>query len=75
MRPPLLAYEVEALPEGTPVTVIWSGGNGPHRYVISVDEHGRRYVWNGTSERLRFYNPLLNAGQERYQTRVWLDEP
>lgn len=26
--------EVDGLPEGTPVLITWSGGNGPHRYTI-----------------------------------------
>lgn len=72
---PLTAAEVATLPEGTPVVVIWSGGNGPHRYTITVDELGKRYAWvteRPGSDRLRFYNPLTFVGQERFHTRVWL---
>ena len=31
---PLTRQEVEALPDGTRIIVIWSGGNGPHRYTL-----------------------------------------
>jgi hypothetical protein len=69
---PLLAREeIETLAEGEPVTVIWSGGNGPAEYVISVDHNGERYVWDGETENLRFYNPLTFVGPERFHTRVW----
>lgn len=67
---PLTEEEVAELPEGAPITVIWSGGNGPHDYTIAVDEAGQRYAWQG-EERLRFYNLLRFVGQRRYHTRVW----
>jgi len=41
-RPLLTQAEVNALPEGTLIEVIWSGGNGPHRYRVEVDQHGMR---------------------------------
>jgi len=69
---PLTEDEVAELPEGAPITVTWSGGNGPHDYVIAVDCHGTRYAWApGSGRQLRFYNPLTFVGQERYHTRVW----
>jgi molybdopterin biosynthesis enzyme MoaB len=74
---PLTAEEVEALPEGTPVVIIWSGGNGPHRYRITVDDYGRRYAdayGEGIGEQFRWYNPLRFVGQERFHTRVWLGQ-
>jgi hypothetical protein len=37
---PLTAGQVEGLPDGTEVEIIWSGGNGPHRYRIQRDRHG-----------------------------------
>jgi hypothetical protein len=73
-RVPLTADEVATLPEGTPITVTWSGGNGPHAYVITVDKRGNRYAWVPDRDpmgRLRWYNPLRFVGQERYHTRVW----
>lgn len=78
MTEPLTESEVRALDEGTPIIVTWSGGNGPHRYIFTKDEHGEPYAWakdlsdpNGV---LRFYNPLTFVGQERFHTRVWLPE-
>lgn len=73
--PPLTPDEVAELADGTPITVIWAGGNGPHDYVVSVNDHGTRCAWKDDGEeRLRFYNPLRFVGQERFHTRVWLRE-
>lgn len=73
---PLEREDIDQLPEGTPVTVTWSGGNGPHDYVIVVDRLGYRYAATSDDpeDRLRFYNPLTDTftGTERYHTRVWL---
>jgi hypothetical protein len=73
-EPPLTAEEVAILPEMTPVIVIWSGGNGPHRYRITVNRYGTRHAWVplAHNEQMRFYNPLDHVGQERFHTRVWL---
>ena len=73
MDEPLPADDVECLPEGARVRVIWSGGNGPHDYVIAVDERGQRYAAmnDDPDDRLRWYNPLTFVGVERYHTRVW----
>lgn len=70
--PPLTEAEVAELAEGALVTVIWSGGNGPHDYEIAVDARGQRYAWTGRCESVPFYNPLRFIGQERFHTRVWL---
>ena len=68
--------EVRALPEGTPITVTWSGGNGPHEYVLTFDKRGEPYAWasdlHDPNGRLRFYNPLTFVGAERFHTRVYL---
>jgi len=32
--------QFDALDDGTVVTIIWCGGNGPHDYVVKKDEHG-----------------------------------
>ena len=70
---PLTDWQVAELREGTPVTVIWSGGNGPHDYEITVDGRGQRYVCapGEDNERMRYYNPI------RFDplTRVWLRFP
>ena len=74
---PLTGDEVAALPDGTPVIVIWSGGNGPHEYVITVDVCERRYACaprDIDNDRMRYYNPFTFVGQERYHTRVWKAE-
>lgn len=71
----LTAEEVARLEEGTPIIVIWEGGNGPHRYRVAIDRHGQRYaapVHHGGGSRMEFYNPLEFVGRERYHTRVWL---
>jgi len=69
----LTEEQVAALPEGTPVTVIWSGGNGPHNYVIAVDQWGQRYAATieDPDDRMRFYNFLRFTGVQRFNTRVW----
>ena len=72
---PLTEKEVSKLPEGTPITVVWSGGNGPHDYVVTV-RGDQRYAAVNTDpgDRMRFYNPLRFVGQRSYHTRVWLKE-
>lgn len=70
----LTADEVAALPEGVAITVLWSGGNGPHQYRIAVDRFGQRYAAT-RDENLRFYNPLQFVGQQKWHTRVWLTPP
>jgi hypothetical protein len=76
---PLSAEDAEHLPEGARVVVIWSGGNGPHEYVIAVDRYGRRYVVSpryadDPDDRMRWHNPLTFVGVERFHTRAWLVE-
>jgi len=39
---PLSNRELADLPEGTPVVITWSGGNGPHRYVTGSDKWGKQ---------------------------------
>ena len=73
---PLPAEDVERLPEGARVVVIWSGGNGPHECVIAGGEGGQRYtvapeLADDPNHRMRWYNPLTFVGGERYHTRVW----
>ena len=72
---PLTADEVAQLSDGTRVIIIWSGGNGPHTYVIAADEDDpRRYAViprDVENERMRHYNPITFVGTQRYHTRVW----
>ena len=75
MSEPLTADELAALPEGTPITVLWSGGNGPHRYLIHHDAHGVYAASVDGNPRLLTYNPLTFIGRERFHTQVRLAEP
>jgi len=75
VSPYLEEAEVAALRDGERVRITWSGGNGPHEYVIAVDEHGRRYAVSECGspeirEQMRWYNPIEFVGVERYHTRV-----
>jgi hypothetical protein len=71
---PLTAEEVDQLPDGTSIIVTWSGGNGPHRYVLHVDRWGRRYAAvvpeHDPTGAFRTYNPLVGVGAWP-RTRVW----
>lgn len=40
----LTQTEVEALPVGTKVFVKWSGGNGPHWYMIGENKWGNKTI-------------------------------
>lgn len=74
----LTQAEVDALPEDTRVRVIWSGGNGPHTYLVRrragqptvyaavLNARGRDAWWN---------RPLTGIGDEHWQTRVTLPHP
>jgi hypothetical protein len=64
----LTQAEVDALPTGTEVWVVWSGGNGPHRYQIQ-NEGGEAHVdakISSNDTRIDF------VGKERYNCHVWL---
>ena len=83
MWSPLTADEVASLPEGTHVIVTWSGGNGPHKYVVhhhggrayalttreygEVEERDRHSTWDAQLDSIFGY-----VGVETFQTRVWL---
>lgn len=71
----LTREELDALPENTPITVMWSGGNGPHKYILVDGAFGLRYAClekDLGDPRLREINPLEFVGTERRHTRVWL---
>jgi len=76
MGEPLTAEEVEALPHGTEVVIIWSGGNGPHHYWIW--RLGRHVYARSESEaetefeRISTWkDPIGFIGRERFHTRIW----
>lgn len=61
----LLADEdaVNALPEGTVVEVVWSGGNGPHGYTVVKDG-------DVSCVDTIYRDPITFVGRERFQTNV-----
>jgi hypothetical protein len=69
----LTEEQVYALPEGEPITVTWSGGNGPHPYVLLFHQAEPHACAEGDegNPRMRYYNPLTFIWQGRYHTRVW----
>lgn len=71
----LTQEEVEALPEGTPITVIWSGGNGPANYTVTHSPMGVVCARH-QSDPPDYYDfvgrRLTFVGSERWHTRVWL---
>lgn len=72
---PALAWdEICALPAGTEVEVVWSGGNGPHRYRI-VHRDGPYLVRmrEDLHGPMRYYNPLSDfVGTHPPRTEVRL---
>jgi hypothetical protein len=65
----LSAAEVEALPVGTRVQIVWCGGNGPHHYTLGRNVWGEvTTVTDGTEAVLR----LDRVGPERYHHRITL---
>jgi hypothetical protein len=73
---PLTEQEVEQLPQGTEIVIVWSGGNGPHRGRIVFSDVTPFYVPEHEYERgpdgpMWFYNPITFVGDQRFHTRVW----
>ena len=69
--------EVDRLKDGTPVTITWSGGNGPHEYVVAVwpgrEEPGNRYAApaDDPNGKMRYYpGPISFVGSARFHTKV-----
>lgn len=70
----LTQAQVNNLPDGAEIVVIWAGGNGPHRY--SVERGGE------AAEPFAITNDgdgadglrLTKVGREKNQTMVWLLE-
>lgn len=75
---PLTKEEVWALPIGTRIIVVWSGGNGPHRYTfdregdefppVAKSDHEPSWSFDYEGKNLDGF-----VGQEPMHTRVWLD--
>lgn len=70
--PPLTPEEVAALGDGTEVVILWSGGNGPARYVVEQRD-GTTYAQPLANPHgpYRWYNPIEFVGAERFHTKVW----
>lgn len=68
----LTQEQVNNLPDGTEIVVIWAGGNGPHRYSVErLGEAAEPFaITNGGEggDGLR----LTKVGKEKHQTMVWL---
>lgn len=62
--------EVDALPDGSRVEVIWSGGNGPYKYVI-LHFDGTIYAASHTAGTL-VGHVLKFIGKKPFHTRVKL---
>jgi hypothetical protein len=80
---PLTSEEVSALQDGDEIIVRWSGGNGPHKYIVCEiggwlyprSEHEdedwfRQHIYKYTDPLSpTFY--LTSYGVERWHTKVW----
>jgi len=64
--------EVDSLPEGTEVMVLWEGGNGAHKYRI-VKWHDLTYAETDFSS-ANCKHLLNRVGITKWSTRVWLVE-
>lgn len=69
--------EVDHLDDGTPVTITWSGGNGPHEYVVAVRpdrvEPGDRYAAPADDPhgKMRYYPGVISfVGNAKFHTKV-----
>ncbi|GAB3380904.1 hypothetical protein NCG89_00940 [Spongiibacter taiwanensis] len=61
--------EVNALETGAEVVVLWSGGNGPHKYRV-VNDNG--LVWAEAPHSPGYNSGFLDfVGPEKYHTKVF----
>ncbi len=66
----LTQEQVEQLPRNTLVSVIWSGGNGPHVYMTDRDRWGQ-CVFHAV-DRFDFLHYPQFVGKEECLTRITL---
>lgn len=65
--PYLTQKQVDDLPEGTEVMILWSGGNGPHKHIIGKYS-GKSYTTFIGSDNNRHIGELINfVGDKIYQ--------
>lgn len=70
----LLREDFDALADGTPIVVLWSGGNGPHNYILRW-QNGLPYAeWqsSNTPTYMTLGDPMSFVG-EYPLTQVWVD--
>lgn len=70
----LTKEELNRLPDGTRILVTWSGGNGPHRYVLRF-KHGAAFAVTdfGRGEDPVSEHLVLNFVGAHPLTQVWID--
>lgn len=62
--------EADALPVGTLVEVVWSGGNGPHVYEVCRNKYDDVYLQIPNHPVGNCMHSLSFVGKENYHTRV-----
>lgn len=68
----LTQEQVDALPEGTTVELIWSGGNGPHTECVEK-RNGKTVVCGRFQDGTERYCHYVDfVGNERFNTQVIL---
>ena len=65
--------EVNNLKEGTKVIIVWSGGNGPHEYIIKKREGITGSFISDNNLNSGWYDGEIDfVGKESYHTQVKL---
>ena len=67
----LTQEEVNNLSIGTKVRIIWSGGNGPHDYVIRTKAGNLSCVDRLNPNAGWYYGQIDFVGKESFHTQVW----
>ena len=71
----LTQQQVNNLPSGAIVEIIWSGGNSPNQYFVQRDEkHGRVFAWTEGEIDHQMRRQITVVGSEGYLTQVRLVE-
>ncbi len=60
--------QVDSLPDGTKVMIVWSGGNGPHKYEV-CSHRGGKYT---KTERGKPAERISFVGKNKPFTLVWV---
>ena len=71
----LTQKEVNTLPNGTRVLILWTGGNGPHVYWINrIVPTGAPWTTDHIGKVNFGFGPVDNVGEKPPYTLVWLLE-